>query len=149
MKIKRVLPPTYLFISIATMVLLNFLSPIYNFAPYPWNLLGIVPLVTGVALNLMADAAFKEVQTTVKPFEISTALITTGVFRMSRHPMYFGMALILFGIAILMGSLAPLIIIAIFAILMELVFVRTEEKMLEKQFGLAWTTYKNKVRKWV
>jgi protein-S-isoprenylcysteine O-methyltransferase Ste14 len=48
-----------------------------------------------------------------------------------------------------MGSLAPLIIIAIFAILMELVFVRTEEKMLEKQFGLAWTTYKNKVRKWV
>jgi protein-S-isoprenylcysteine O-methyltransferase Ste14 len=97
----------------------------------------------------MADAAFKKAQTTVTPFKISTALITTGVFRISRHPMYFGMVLILFGIAILMGSLAPLIIIAIFAILMELVFVRIEEKMLEKQFGLAWATYKNKVRKWV
>ncbi len=149
MKIKRVLPPTYLFISIATMVLLNLLLPIYDFAPYPWNLLGIVPLVTGIILNLLADAAFKKAQTTVKPFETSTALITTGVFRISRHPMYFGMVLILFGIAILMGSLAPLMIIAIFAILMELVFVRTEEKMLEEQFGLAWTTYKNKVRKWV
>lgn len=97
----------------------------------------------------MADAAFKKAQTTVKPFEISTALITTGVFRISRHPMYFGMVLILFGISILMGSLAPLIITATFAILMELVFVRTEEKMLEKQFGLAWAAYKNKVRKWV
>lgn len=63
--------------------------------------------------------------------------------------MYLGMVLIQFGIAILMGSLAALIIVAIFAILMELVFVRTEEKILENQFGIAWVTYKNKVRKWL
>lgn len=149
MNIRRALPPVYLFISIATMALLNVLSPIYNFVLYPWNLLGIVPLVAGITLNLMADAAFRKAQTTVKPFELSTALVTTGVFRISRHPMYLGMVLIQFGIAILMGSLAALIIVAIFAILMELVFVRTEEKILENQFGIAWVTYKNKVRKWL
>ena len=148
MKIKRVLPPTYLFISILTMVLLHFLTPVSELIAYPLTLFGIVPLVAGIALNLMADSAFKKEQTTVKPFEKSTTLITTGVFQICRHPMYLGMALILFGLAILMGSLTPLIIIAIFVILMELVFVRAEEKMLKQQFGLVWGAYKNNVRKW-
>jgi steroid 5-alpha reductase family enzyme len=82
--------------------------------------------VIGVSLNLMADAVFKREQTTVKPFEKSTALVVTGVFQISRHPMYLGMVLILLGIAILMGTLTPLIVVVIFGILMELVFVRAE-----------------------
>jgi len=133
---KQVLPPTYLFISIAMMALLHFLVPVLMFAVYPWNLLGIIPLVTGVTLNLIADTAFKKEQTTVKPFETSSTLITTGVFQISRHPMYLGMILILFGIAILMGSLTPLIVIVIFSILIELVFARIEEKMLEEDLML-------------
>ena len=148
MKRKRVLPPTYLLISIITMVLLHFLAPILELIAYPLTWFGMVPLAAGIALNLMADSAFKKEQTTVKPFEISTTLITTGVFQISRHPMYLGMALILFGLAIVMGSLTPLIFIAIFVILMELVFVRAEEKMLKQQFGPVWDAYKNNVRKW-
>ena len=138
MKKKRVLPPTYLFVAITTMVFLHFLAPISNLTPYPWNLLGVIALVIGVTLNLMADAAFKREQTTVKPFEKSSTLITSGVFRMSRHPMYLGMVLILFGIAIFMGSFTPLMVVFIFGVLMELVFVRTEETMLEQQFGPSW-----------
>ena len=149
MKANRVLPPVYFLISIVAMALLNFFGPVIEFVRYPWNLLGLVPLGIGIALNLIADAAFKKEQTTVKPFEISTALITTGVFEISRNPMYLGMVLILIGIAILMGSLSPLIVIVLFAALMELVFVRTEEKMLEQHFGLAWTEYQSKVRKWI
>lgn len=131
------------------MVLLHFIIPVSKVAPYPWNLLGILLLAIGISLNLIADTAFKREQTTVKPFEKSTALIVTGVFQISRHPMYLGMALILLGIAILMGTLTPLIVVAIFSILMELVFVRTEEKMLEEQFGATWFAYKKKVRKWI
>lgn len=138
---KHVLPPTYLFFSITLMVLLHFLVPVSIFAVYPWNLLGALPLITGITLNLKADTAFKKEQTTVKPFEKPSTLITTGVFRVSRHPMYLGMILILLGIAILMGSLIPLIVIAIFTILIELVFVRTEEEILEEQFGPSWHTY--------
>jgi protein-S-isoprenylcysteine O-methyltransferase Ste14 len=67
----------------------------------------------------MADAVFKREQTTVKPFEKSTALVVTGVFQISRHPMYLGMVLILLGIAILMGTLTPLIVVVIFGILMD------------------------------
>jgi protein-S-isoprenylcysteine O-methyltransferase Ste14 len=146
---KRVLPPIYFLLSIAAMVLLHFLSPAAKIAPYPWNLLGILPLVIGISLNLIADAAFKKEQTTVKPFEKSAALVVTGVFQISRHPMYLGMVLMLLGIAILMGTLTPSIVVVIFVILIELVFVRTEERMLEQQFGATWLDYKKKVRKWV
>lgn len=45
--------------------------------------------------------------TTVKPFQESTALITDGVFRLSRNPMYLGFVLVLTGIATLLGSLTP------------------------------------------
>lgn len=145
---KRILPPVYLLGSLITMFLLHFLLPAGEIAPYPWNLLGILPLLLGIALNLIADAAFKREQTTVKPFERSAALVVTGVFRISRHPMYLGMVLILLGVAILLGTVAPLFVVVIFGVLMELVFVRTEERMLEEQFGATWLDYKKKVRKW-
>ena len=63
--------------------------------------------------------------------------------------MYLGMTLILIGLAVFMGTITPLIIIVVFALLMEVVFVRVEEKMLEQQFGSGWIAYKKKVRKWL
>jgi protein-S-isoprenylcysteine O-methyltransferase Ste14 len=142
-------PPGYFLISMIMMVLLHLLVPVRIFISYPWSLLGIVPLLAGVVFNLVADAAFKNARTTVKPFEKSSALITSGIFKLSRHPMYLGMVLILSGIAILLGSLSPTIIIVIFAILMEYIFVRKEEQMLYEQFGSEWGAYRNKVRKWI
>ena len=131
------------------MVILHWFIPILVIVSYPWNLIGLIPLIAGIVLNIAADAVLKKEQTTVKPFQKSSVLVTTGVYRISRHPMYLGMVIILIGIAILMGTLAPVLVIAIFTILMELVFVRAEEEMLENQFGLTWIIYKNKIRKWV
>jgi len=149
MKNKSVLPPTYLFVAIVIMLVLHFLFPGAKLITLPWNLLGAVPLVLGIAMNLIADRAFKKVGTTVKPYEESTTLITEGVFRMSRHPMYVGFVLILFGIAIFVGSLTPYAVILIFAILMGVVFIRVEERMLEETFGETWMEYKKKVRRWI
>ena len=95
-------PPVYLFLSIAIMLLLHFLLPGMRVLPFPWNLFGVIPLVLGIAMNLVADKSFKKNETTVKPLEESTVLITDGVFRVSRHPMYLGFVFILLGIAALM-----------------------------------------------
>lgn len=146
---KRPLPPTYLFTAIVTMVLLHFLFPHANVVPFPWQFLGCLPLLFGIALNLKADKAFKKNHTTVKPFEESTVLITTGVFRLSRHPMYLGMLFILIGIGILMGTLMPFLVIPVFALLMEVMFVRIEEQMLANRFGTTWQEYQAKVRRWI
>ena len=146
---KRVLPPTYLLVALAALVAVHFLWPVTYLVFFPWNLLGIAPLAAGVAITLIADRAFKKAGTTVKPFEESASLVTTGVFRICRHPMYLGMTLILLGVAVLLGSLTPLIPVIVFPVLMELVFIRVEERMLEETFGEAWAAYKRKVRRWV
>ena len=149
MKGKKVLPPTYLLVSIVIMLALHFLLPVPKIIPMPWNVLGIVPLACGIALNLAADKAFHEVGTTVKPFEESTALLTSGVFRISRNPMYLGYELILIGVATMLRSLAPYVVIPVFVVLMNRVFIRVEEQMLEEKFGLAWSEYGEKVRRWI
>lgn len=146
---KKALPPTYLVSSIIAMPVLHFLSPVLTIIHFPWNLLGIVPLGIGIIFNLVADRAFKKTGTTVKPFEESITLITTGVFRVSRHPMYVGMVLILLGIAMLLGSLTPYVVIPVFVVLMEVNFVKVEERMLEEKFNEAWSAYKRKVRRWM
>jgi protein-S-isoprenylcysteine O-methyltransferase Ste14 len=145
----KVLPPTYLLVAIVVMLALHFLLPAIQIIPGPWNILGVVPLACGIALNLVADKAFREAATTVKPFEESTVVITTGVFRITRNPMYLGYVLILIGVALIVRSLTPYAVIPVFAVLMDRVFIRVEEQMLEAKFGQAWLGYAKKVRRWV
>jgi protein-S-isoprenylcysteine O-methyltransferase Ste14 len=108
-----------------------------------------VPFALGSVLNLLADRDFKKSGTTVKPFETSTALITDGVYKISRHPMYLGFVLILLGLAIFLRTLSPYIVVGAFAILMEVVFIRVEEAMLADTFGAEWVAYKERVRCWI
>lgn len=149
MKALKITPPVYLFLSIAIMLLLHFLVSKTRVFPFPWNLFGIIPLVLGIVLNLVADRSFKKNKTTVKPLEESTALITDGVFRFTRHPMYLGFVLILLGIASLIGSLASFVIVFGFGIFMHVVFINFEEKKLEETFGEAWLQYRKEVRQWI
>jgi protein-S-isoprenylcysteine O-methyltransferase Ste14 len=146
---KKLLPPTYLLIAILLMIALHFLLPLYRIILMPWNLTGFVPLLLGIVINLYADKALHLANTTVKPFEESNTLVTKGVYSFSRHPMYLGFVLILIGVGILLGSLTSWITIPIFVVLMEVVFIRVEEHMLEEEFGQAWLAYKKKVRRWI
>jgi protein-S-isoprenylcysteine O-methyltransferase Ste14 len=143
------LPPAFLLISILTMTALHFLAPVSRFIALPWSLLGLVALACGILINVVADRAFRRAGTTVKPLEDSAALITSGVYRFSRHPMYLGLVLILVGIAILLGSLTPFLVILAFAFLLDRRFIVVEEQMLEQRFGQRWVEYKAGVRRWI
>jgi protein-S-isoprenylcysteine O-methyltransferase Ste14 len=146
---KKILPPIYLYSAIGLMIALHFMLPGMRVLSRPLTFLGFVPLAAGVAINLLADKAFSQRGTTVKPFQESSTLVTTGVFRITRNPMYLGFTLILIGIALLAGTLTPWIVIPIFAVLMDVVFIRAEEKMLEEKFGQAFVEYKQHTRRWV
>jgi protein-S-isoprenylcysteine O-methyltransferase Ste14 len=148
-EMKKIMPTMYLLIAIVAMAVVHFLVPVIQVISMPWIILGIIPIAGGVALNLIADGAFRRVKTTVKPFQESTTLVTSGTYRISRNPMYLGFALILLGIAIILGSLAPFVILLVFCILIDRVFIRVEERMLEDKFGQAWLEYKARVRRWV
>jgi protein-S-isoprenylcysteine O-methyltransferase Ste14 len=149
MNTHNLFPTYYLLFAILITVALHFLLPGTIIVPMPWNLLGLVPLAVGILINLIADRAFHKAGTTVKPFQESTTLITEGVFRISRNPMYLGFLLVLIGIAVLLRSLTPWFIVPLFAILMDRVFIAAEERMLQTRFGQTWSEYKAKVRRWV
>lgn len=131
------------------MALLHYLLPVREIVTWPWKSLGVAFLVAGAMLNLNADKAFKVNNTTVKPFQESARLITKGVFGVTRNPMYLGMALILAGIATMAGTVTPFLVIPVFVVLMDWVFIRAEEGMLAQRFGDQWLDYKQRVRKWI
>ncbi|MBI1880982.1 MAG: isoprenylcysteine carboxylmethyltransferase family protein [Chloroflexi bacterium] len=145
----KVLPPAYLLLAIIVMIGLHFVFPIMTIVSLPWNLLGIIPLVVGVVANIIADNAFKRANTTIKPFAESTALVTSGVYQVSRNPMYLGFVLVLAGIAILLGSLSPYIVISVFVILIERNFIRIEEEGPAQKCGRQWLEYQQRVRRCV
>ncbi|MBD3370449.1 DUF1295 domain-containing protein [Candidatus Fermentibacteria bacterium] len=146
---RKKMPPTYLLGAMVLMAALHFLLPLARMLRWPLCAVGLTPLAAGVILNLWADRDFKRIGNPVKPFEESTGLITDGTFRVSRHPMYLGMALILLGMALLMGSVGALLPVPLFLLVMEKAFVVEEERMLARQFGDYWKRYRAGTRRWL
>jgi protein-S-isoprenylcysteine O-methyltransferase Ste14 len=146
---RKLLPPAYFLCTISLAVILHFSLPGRQILTSHWRLVGLAPLVIGVTLNLLADRAFKKHDTTVKPFEESTALVTDGVFGITRNPMYLGMVLILFGVSMLLGSAAPFAVVLILAALLDRVFIAPEEQKLQDTFGEQFRQYRKRVRRWI
>jgi hypothetical protein len=91
----------------------------------------------------------KRLHITVKPFERSVALVTDGVFAWTRNPKYLGVAMILAGIAALLGSFSPSAIVVPFVILIHRVFIQREERQLGDVFGVTFRQYRSRVRRWL
>ncbi len=149
MKKKAILPPTFFMTAATVSIAFHFAMPVVTFVDYPFNLLGIVPIVFGSVLNLWADQIFKKASTTVKPFEKPSVLIVDGPFRWCRHPMYLGMLAILLGISIICGSLASFIGSIAFWIIVRIRFVPVEEQSMMETFGDEYREYKQRVHIWM
>jgi len=143
------LPPAYLLLALVAMAGLHLALPWRQIVTFPWRLAGLAPLVLGLILNGAADRLLKQHDTTVKPFEKPGALVWTGVYGLTRNPMYLGFVLILLGVALLMGSVSPFLLVPLFVVLIDVVFIRVEERMMEAAFGKDWLAYQAKVRRWI
>ncbi|MDH4044265.1 MAG: hypothetical protein OEY20_15245 [Gemmatimonadota bacterium] len=146
---RRVLPPTYFLFALVGMALLHVLWPLGRYLQFPLTLLGLAPLGLGILLNVVADRAFHRHLTTVKPFERSSALVTDFPFSVTRNPMYLGMTLLLLGVALLLGTASPLVLVVVFPMVIDARFVRVEERMLADAFGAEWQQYRARVRRWL
>ena len=74
---------------------------------------------------------------------------TDGYFRFTRNPMYLGITMGLAGVALLTGNIFNFLFPTTYAVLMEIFFIRPEEKLLEERFGEAFIQYKQKTRRWI
>jgi protein-S-isoprenylcysteine O-methyltransferase Ste14 len=145
----RALPPRYFWLSALAMVCLHYAHPLERIIGYPYNLLGLLPVLVGLYVNTWCSSHFKRIGTAVKPFEQSTTLVVEGPFRYSRHPMYVGMVVALLGLLVILGSITPLIVIPGFVWLVNRRFLLPEERALEERFGEEYLRYKENVRRWI
>jgi protein-S-isoprenylcysteine O-methyltransferase Ste14 len=143
------LPPVYFLIAIIAMAAIHWLVPVGRFLSGPWRLIALLPILLGLAFTIVAERQFKRAGTAVKPFEPSSALVTGGVFRISRNPMYLGMVLVLLGIVIALGNAIALVVVPIFIWVIAVRFIGPEEKLMTEQFGDAYEAYKSQVRRWL
>jgi protein-S-isoprenylcysteine O-methyltransferase Ste14 len=148
-RLQGIMPTNYFVALMALSVVLHFVYPIAKVLYPPATYAGYLLIVFGAAMNLWTDALFKRHETTVKPYLEPSALITSGPFALSRHPMYLGMASVLLGVAVIHGTVVTFVFPAAYVALMELLFIPHEEESCVKAFGDAYHEYRRKVRRWL
>jgi len=108
-------------------------------------------LAIGCAFSLGGVIAFRRARTTVSPMkpETTSALVTDGVYRITRNPMYVGFLVILVAWAVFLSSAWALSGPVVFVLYITRFQIVPEEKALRAMFGESFTSYQAKVRRWL
>lgn len=111
--------------------------------------LGRMIIGAAIAMDLWVLAIFKKHKTNIRPDRPAETLVTSGPFAFSRNPIYVGNVAIIFGFAVMKGSLWYLLLVPMVFILIERLAIRREEAHIAARFGPAWDEYAARVRRWL
>jgi protein-S-isoprenylcysteine O-methyltransferase Ste14 len=145
----RIIPPIYFLAAVVASVGLHLVMPLALLVPSPIDLAGVVLVVVGLGITLWAAGLFRLAGTPVVPFTQSTVLVTGGIYRWTRNPMYLGLVIALLGLAVVLGTLGAFVPIPLFVWQIRRKFVLPEEAFLEGIFGGRYLEYKARVRRWL
>lgn len=106
-------------------------------------------LAAGVALGIASTRSLFRGGSHPLPHRPSQALVASGVYRLTRNPIYLSMAILIGGIAILVRSGWHLVMMAAFVLIIDWTQIRREERYLEERFGDAYRQYARRVRRWI
>ena len=112
-------------------------------------ILGPAFVLGGVFLIWCSMTEIAKVGTTYDPYAASTKLVTSGIYRFTRNPGYLGLAVIQFGLALLVDGLWTTITMVIAVLVTHIFVVRLEEEKLRKTFGQNYEEYLARVRPWI
>jgi protein-S-isoprenylcysteine O-methyltransferase Ste14 len=110
---------------------------------------GAVIVACGLALAFAGVAAVIRHRTTIVPHHPVATLLTGGVYRLSRNPMYTGLAVAYLGLALLFGSWWPLALWPLVILAVRRLVIGPEEQYLTQRFGQTYTDYRSRVRRWL
>lgn len=105
----------------------------------------------GAGFSVAGVAAFRRMNTTVNPTtpDATSTMVTSGVYRISRNPMYAGFLLMLLSEALLLSNLAAFLLLPVFVTYLNRFQIEPEERALKDKFGDAFITYRDSVRRWL
>jgi protein-S-isoprenylcysteine O-methyltransferase Ste14 len=126
----------------------------YDFGRVAWQTpQWLVGVLIGFALLLMLLAVIEMFRrrTTVNPLtpDRSSALVTNGVFKLSRNPIYLGDALLIVAAGLFFSNLVFIPVLALFVIYINRFQINPEERALQKKFGQAFSIYLEQTRRWL
>ncbi len=142
-------PPGYFLAGLVVVVALSVAVPGGAFWGPLGEVVGVALILTGIWLNMAGSARFERAGRPIRPGSRGGTLVTDGVFRFSRNPMYLGMASILLGAALALGSPMAVAVTPVFVWVIDRRFVSMEERILEDEFSEAYRAYRERVRRWV
>ena len=118
---------------------------------YSNNDISLFLLILGLIVFISAVRSFRKQKTTVNPLKPKQAssLVTSGIFRFSRNPMYLGMLIILLSISFKFNLLGGIIISLSFLIFITKFQIYPEEEAMNELFGDKFTQYSNTTRRWI
>lgn len=116
-----------------------------------WFRFGVGAVLAAAAVGLAAGALlrFRRAGTAVEPWRPSTALVTDGVYRFTRNPIYLAMALLYVALALAMDSAVVLVLLPPVMALVQVGVIAREERYLERKFDDEYRRYRAAVRRWV
>ncbi len=120
--------------------------------PLPFNKVLVISLATaGIALNLLPKLAFARVSTTVNPLRpaSSTCLVTSGIYRYTRNPMYLGHSVILLAWAVFLHNAAAFSTVPVFMLYISRFQIQPEEKHLAVRFPGAYAAFRQRTPRWL
>ncbi len=145
-----VIPPPLLFVvPLVAAFFADKLAPTgFVHGPFRW-IVGSLLVLAGLALNIAGFVTQRRAGTDPIPFHPTTAIVSHGVYRFSRNPMYLGFGLWTLGTALLMNSVWMLLAVPIGLVLTDRFVIAREERYLERKFGDEYLSYKRRVRRWL
>jgi protein-S-isoprenylcysteine O-methyltransferase Ste14 len=129
----------------------NHYCPVLTIIPDSWSRLGWFVMAIAPIAPIAALIQFRRAHATGNPHkpETATTLVTSGVYAWTRNPMYLGLAILLLGWAVKLGTLSPLLGPLLFIPLIRHVQIRPEEHALRLQFGKDDDQYWQRVNRWL
>ena len=147
---KWLIPPILLAMTAVAMIALHRVVTMPAIVPTPLNYwIGIPLVVAGLALSAAGSRRFRRAGTNIHTFRRPDVLVRDGVFSFSRNPMYLGFALALLGFAIKLGTPLNFAVVAGFVVVVDLWYIRFEERMAAETFGETYEAYRRETRRWI
>ena len=146
------IPPLVVFAVVAGfMWLAAKVAPATSF-PFPARqIIALGMVAVGVGVAVAGVVSFRLAKTTVNPLKPETAssLVVTGIYRVTRNPMYLGALIVLIGWAVFLSNALALILAGTFVLYLNRFQIIPEEKALTARFGSEFSDYCAKVRRWI
>lgn len=145
----KIHPPVLALIYLVIVYLVKRYIPISLVVPDVLRNIGIALVVIGIMLGFGVVWEFGKSRTTLNPHGSVTSIVTSGVFRFSRNPIYLGFVLMLIGFPLYTGTYWGLFFAPLLVISFNELVIQYEEAYLEKKFGDEYTSFKSRVRRWL